>query len=118
MIERDSIWGHFLAGKPFVKRDGQQLTLQFSPASIQSQLCLDEPDRLQLGYTRTLLGFLLFVQQPRNILMIGLGGGSLPRYCYNALPDAQLAVVEINADVIALRDTFMVPQDNERIIVH
>ncbi len=118
MIERDSIWGHFLAGKPFVKRDGQQLTLQFSPASIQSQFCLDEPDRLQLGYTRTLLGFLLFVQQPRNILMIGLGGGSLPRYCYNALPDAQLAVVEINADVIALRDTFMVPQDNERFIVH
>lgn len=118
MIEHGSIWEHFLAGKPFVKRDGQQLTLQFSPASIQSQLCLDEPNRLQLGYTRTLLGFLLFAPQPRNITMIGLGGGSLPKYCYNALPDTNIAVVEINADVIALRDTFMVPKDSERFAVH
>jgi spermidine synthase len=118
MIDRDSIWGHFLAGKPFVKRDGQQLTLQFSPASIQSQVCLDEPNRLLLGYTRTLLGFLLFVQQPHRITMIGLGGGSLPKYCYNALPDAQINVVEINPDVIALRNTFMVPQDEERFTVH
>lgn len=118
MIDRDSIWGHFLAGKPFVKRDGQQLTLQFSPASIQSQLCLDEPHRLQLGYTRTLLGLLLFVPQPRTITMIGLGGGSLPKYCYSTLPDANIAVVEINADVIALRNTFMVPPDNERFAVY
>jgi hypothetical protein len=57
MIDSKSIWGHFLAGKPFVKRDGAQLTLQFSPASIQSQLYIDEPHRLHWGYTRTLLGF-------------------------------------------------------------
>ncbi len=118
MIDSKSIWGHFLAGKPFVKKDGTQLTLQFSPASIQSQLCIDEPHRLLLGYTRTLLGFLLFVPSPRNITMIGLGGGSLPKYCYNTLPDANIAVVEINEDVIALRDTFMVPPDDERFAVH
>src|SRR6478735_2010260 len=118
MIDSKSIWEHFLAGKPFVKKDGAQLTLQFSPASIQSQLCLDEPNRLQLGYTRTLLGFLLFAPRPRHITMIGLGGGSLPKYCYNALPDTHIEVIEINADVIALRNTFMVPKDNERFTVH
>src|SRR6478735_5681143 len=118
MIDSKSIWEHFLAGKPFVKKDGAQLTLQFSPASIQSQLCIDEPQRLLLGYTRTLLGFLLFVPTPRHITMIGLGGGSLPKYCYNALPDAKIDVVEINAEVIALRDTFMVPPDDERFTVH
>ena len=118
MIDSKSIWEHFLAGKPFVKKDGAQLTLQFSPASIQSQLCIDEPHRLLLGYTRTLLGFLLFVPEPRNITMIGLGGGSLPKYCYNTLPNANITVVEINADVIALRDTFVVPPDDERFSVH
>lgn len=118
MIEHGSIWEHFLAGKPFVKRDGQQLTLQFSPASIQSQLCIDEPNRLLLGYTRTLLGFLLFVPLPRHMTMIGLGGGSLPKYCYNTLPDTRIDVVEINADVIALRDTFKVPADDGRFAVH
>ena len=118
MIDNKSIWEHFLAGKPFVKKDGAQLTLQFSPASIQSQLCIDEPHRLLLGYTRTLLGFLLFVPEPRNITMIGLGGGSLPKYCYNTVSNANITVVEINADVIALRDTFMVPPDDERFSVH
>lgn len=118
MIDRNSIWGHFLAGKPFVKRDGQQLSLQFSPASIQSQFCVDDPDRLQLGYTRTLLGFLLFVPQPRQITMIGLGGGSLPKYCYRNLPDTMIDVVEINPDVIALRNTFLVPADDARFAVH
>lgn len=118
MTSDDPIWSHFLAGKPYVHREGNTLTLQFSPASIQSQLNIEEPGRLLLGYTRTLLGFLLFVPQPRRMTMIGLGGGSLPTYAYRQFPDARIAVVEINAQVIALRDTFHVPPDDARFTVH
>lgn len=114
----NSLRSAFLAGKPYVERDGNELTLQFGPTSIQSHLNPDEPDRLLLGYTRTLLGFLLFVQKPQRMTMIGLGGGALPTYCYRHFPDSNIGVVEINPDVIALRDTFRVPPDDNRFAVH
>ena len=114
----DSLRAAFLAGKPYVERDGNELILQFGPTSIQSQLNPDEPDRLLLGYTRTLLGFVLFVPQPQQVTMIGLGGGALPTWCYRHFPAMRIDVVEINPDVIALRDTFRVPADNAQFAVH
>ncbi len=107
MIEWQSFPGPFIAGKPIVHQDGGQLLLQFGPASIQSQMQVDDPLRLSLGYTRTLMGFLLFVPQPKTITMIGLGGGSLAKYCYARLDNTRIDAVEINADVIALRERFL-----------
>jgi spermidine synthase len=49
--------------------------------------------------------------------MIGLGGGSLAKYCYRHLPDTTITAVEINPQVIALRDQFHVPRDDERFRV-
>jgi spermidine synthase len=118
MIEWESFGGPFESGKPKVHRDGHYVMLQFGPASVQSQMQLDDPFRLQLGYTRSLMGFLLFVPAPRTITMIGLGGGSLPKFCYRHLPIARIDVVEICPEVIALRDTFHVPEDNGRFRIH
>jgi spermidine synthase len=51
--------------------------------------------------------------------MIGLGGGSLLKFCYRHLPDCRITVLEIDADVIALREQFMVPADDARLqIIH
>jgi spermidine synthase len=74
----------------------------------------DEPDALVSAYTRKMMAFLLFKPRPRSIVMIGLGGGSLAKFCYRYLPDAQITVVEIDAKVIALREEFCVPRDNHR----
>ena len=46
--------------------------------------------------------------------MIGLGGGSLAKWCYRHHPNTQLTVVEINPHVIALRDRFRIPPDDHR----
>ena len=35
--------------------------------------------------------------------MIGLGGGSLVRFCHRHLPHSRMTVVEINPAVVALR---------------
>jgi spermidine synthase len=51
--------------------------------------------------------------------MLGLGGGSLAKFCYRHLPNTHITVVEINRDVIALRDEFCIPKDDARLrIVH
>jgi spermidine synthase len=64
-----------------------------------------------------MMAFLLFNPEPDSISMIGLGGGSLAKFCHRYLPRARVQVVEINPHVIALRDEFHVPPDDERFTV-
>jgi spermidine synthase len=102
-------------GHPFVVDADGQRSLQFDGITIQSQMALDDPVALTLDYTRLMMGFLLFHPAPRRIAMIGLGGGSLVKYCLSTLPDTIVTVVEINPEVIALRDAFGIPPDGPRM---
>lgn len=105
--------------RPFVYEDERTVSMHFDIQAIQSRMRRHDPYSLDLDYTRTMMGFLLFVPQPRRILMIGLGGGSLPKYCHKYLEGADVTVVEINPHVIAMREAFHVPPDGERFrVVH
>ncbi|MGP1677052.1 MAG: fused MFS/spermidine synthase [Burkholderiales bacterium] len=103
--------------KPFIVEDGQLRYLHFSLAYVQSAMRIDEPDVLDLRYTQKMMGFLLFKPQPRHVLMLGLGGGSLAKFCYRQLPGTDITVVEIDPGVIALRQHFLVPENNRRFRV-
>jgi spermidine synthase len=104
-------------GAPYVvDRDGRR-ALHFTDVAIQSEMDVDAPLDLLYDYTRTMMGFVLFNEAPERIEMIGLGGGSLARYCHATLPATVITVVEISAEVIALRDTFQVPPDDARFRV-
>lgn len=106
-------------GRPFHFDDGNLRIMYLNPKCMQSAMKLDAPDELVCAYSRTVMGLLMFHPQPRHILLIGLGGGSLVKYCYRHLPDCRITVLEINADVIAMRDLFMLPPDDERLqIIH
>jgi spermidine synthase len=102
---------------PFVYEDEGMLTLQFQSCAVQSEMCVDDPDFLMLSYTRTMMGFLLFNSSPSRIAMIGLGGGSMPKWCYKELPQTDITVIEINPEVIAVRDVFQIPCDDHRFHV-
>ncbi len=104
-------------GKPRVEEAGGVCSLSFGGGVVQSSMRLSEPFGLDLGYTRAMMGFLLFCAEPRNILIVGLGGGSLSKYCYRHLPEARITSLEIEPDVIALREQFRVPPDEERFRV-
>jgi len=91
--------------------------LHFNAFEVQSAMYKNAPDELVLGYTRTMMNFLLFNKHPRYVGMIGLGGGSLPKACYRRLPEAIINVAEINPEVIALRDFFFIPANDDRFAV-
>jgi spermidine synthase len=103
--------------KPFVHQTQKMKSLHFSIAEIQSCMELARPDALDLAYTRTMMGFLLFHARPLRIGMIGLGGGSLAKFCHRHLPEADMTVLEINPHVIALRHDFSIPDDDARFRV-
>jgi len=85
---------------------------------IQSAMRIDAPDDLELDYTRTMMAFLLFHPRPRDCLMIGLGGGSIPKFLLRRVPGVRTRVVELNSAVIAIaRSQFQVPGDSTRLKV-
>jgi spermidine synthase len=103
--------------RPLVYEDERTVSLHFDMSAIQSRMRRGDPVVLELDYTRTMMGFVLIEPQPQRILMIGLGGGSLAKYCHRHLPRADITAVEINPHVIAMRDAFFVPADGARFRV-
>jgi len=106
--------------KPFLVENRQIRSLCFSiDGSVQTEMRLDEPESLVSAYTRKMMGFLLFRKRPREVVMIGLGGGSLAKFCHRHLPSTRMTVIEINAGVIALRSHFQIPPDDARLrVIH
>ena len=102
---------------PFIYEEDGTLTLYFEMGSVQSQMHVNEPDLLMLGYTRAMMGFLQFNKRPRHIGTIGLGGGSIQKHCYRCLRHTKISVAEISPEVIALRDHFSIPKDDRRFKV-
>jgi spermidine synthase len=93
-------------------------TLHIGSDTVQSAMRIANPHDLELSYTRSMMGFMLFNERPQRVLMIGLGGGSLAKYIYHRLPWASTRVIEINPQVVAIaRHYFHVPQDDERFAV-
>jgi spermidine synthase len=119
---KESLWEQLLGGtydKPFILDTGGLRHLQFDLDAVQSAMRLDAPHRLHLAYTRKMMAFLLFTRSPERILMLGLGGGSLAKFCYRCLPASAITTVELNRDVIALRGAFRIPADDDRFrVVH
>jgi spermidine synthase len=106
-------------GRPFLFDDGNLRFMYFNESTVQSAMKLDAPDELLCGYTRAMMAFLLANPAPRQLLMIGLGGGSQLKFCARHLPDCRVTVLEIDADVIAMREQFMLPADGANVeIIH
>lgn len=92
--------------------------LHLGSDTVQSAMRVNAPNQLELAYTRAMMGFLLFHPEPREILMVGLGGGSVAKFVYHKLPAARTRVVEINPQVVAVAHShFNVPPPDERLQV-
>ncbi len=92
--------------------------LHLGGPAVQSAMRIKEPYALDLEYTRAMMAFLLFHRAPRDIALIGLGGGSIAKYIHRHLPECRLTALEINPEVVAAaRAYFLLPQDDERLSV-
>jgi spermidine synthase len=98
-----------------VEEDGVRV-LQIGGNAIQSAMRLDAPDAIELDYVRAMMAFLLFCPEPRDILMVGLGGGSMARFVHERMPRTRVVVAEINPGVVTVsRKYFRFPEEDERL---
>ena len=93
----------------FVYEDGNTRCLCFTRlCAIGRQTCVDlrHPNRLVFEYTQMMLGALYLTPDPHSILIIGLGGGTLPRTLERLLPNADIDVVEIDPAVVGVAQQY------------
>lgn len=101
-----------------IAEEGGVRSLHIGGLAIQSAMRMSAPGQLELHYTRAMMGFLLFHPEPRHVLMIGLGGGSIAKYIHERMPSARTTVVEIRREVVAAaRAFFSLPEDSSRLEV-
>jgi len=92
-----------------VTQVGSMRCMQFSVRTDQrNQSCIDlnNPRELVFAYTRMMLAGLLINPQPARILMVGLGGGSLPTALAELFPSAIIDVVEIDPAVVQVAEAY------------
>jgi spermidine synthase len=101
-----------------VSESGGLRALHIGGSAVQSAMRLDDPYALALDYTRCMMAFLLFHAEPREALMIGLGGGSLAKFLHRELRRLRVRIVEIDSRVVAAaRSHFHLPPDDARLSV-
>jgi len=94
--------------------------LHFSDQWIQGAMRIQRPNALELAYTREMMAGLLLRETPwpREVLLVGLGAGSLAKFIYHKLPETRITVVEIDPQVeIVARLHFKLPDDPLRLRV-
>lgn len=93
-----------------VEESGDLLCLKFNEKtrkSTQSCMYKSKPKKLVFNYTKMTFASLLFIDNPQNVLIIGLGGGTLSNTIHELYPNASIENVEIDPAVIKVaRDYF------------
>jgi spermidine synthase len=87
--------------------------------TLQSCFFTSNPEQLVFSYTRFVLaGFTQIPQPPKRILVLGLGGGTLPMTLEKLYPEADIDSVEIDPAVVSVAREWFNYQDSERQRVH
>ena len=81
----------------------------------QSVVKPGDPDHLELPYARVALAGLALCEEPRRILVVGLGGGSLPMFLRRHYPAATIDAAEIDPDVVSVAKKFFGFVEDERM---
>lgn len=83
------------------------------------QSCHDtrQPNRIVMNYPRMMLASLYVEPRPRSVLIIGLGGGTVPRLLSQLLPQARIDVVEIDPAVVRVASRYFDFAASERLRV-
>jgi len=101
--------------------DGPMRHLHLGTEWVQGSMYLADPIGLVHEYIQRMMAWLLFVEpdsvKDRHAMQLGLGAGSLTKFCAKELR-MQTTTIELNPQVLALcKERFQLPADNPRLQV-
>lgn len=92
--------------------------LKFNTRSTQTQqscFLKSKPDHLVFNYTKLLMASLLFNTQPKRILIVGLGGGTMSNTLAQLYPQSEIDNIEIDPAVIKVARDYFGFVENDKI---
>ncbi len=98
--------------------EGDNRSLLFGGSVLQSAMSLSAPHNLALSYTRYMMASLLLDDEPKNILIVGVGAGSLLRFLHHHFPEARIDGTDISASVIDLASHFFHLPKSTSVAIH
>lgn len=100
--------------------NGQRCMLFNIHRGDMNQTCIDlrNPQRLVFNYTKMSFAGLLLNPEPSNILVAGLGGGTIPMVMRELFPGATIDVLEVDQAVVNVAKEFFDYEEDERHQVH
>jgi len=85
----------------------------------QGGVSLDAPDKLLFEYTKMAFVSLAFMErEPKEVLFVGLGAGSMPRYFHKYYPEANVDVVEIDPDIVSVAKKYFYFKEDKKMKVY
>jgi len=101
-----------------VDDDGDLRCLKFhtkQQKSQQSCMYKSDPQKLVFSYTKLVMSSLLINSSPKNILIIGLGGGTLSNTFHQLFPDTNITNVELDDAVSKVAREYFSYFENQHI---
>lgn len=84
----------------------------------QSLVKRGDPEYLGLPYARAVMTGLALCDEPRRILVVGLGGGTLPAFLRKRYPEATIDAVEIDPEVVHVAKQYLGFREDARMRAH
>lgn len=104
-----------------VTEDSQGIrTLRFEEyGARQSVVKPGDPDYIALPYAKAVHVGLALPENPKRVLIVGLGGGTIPQFLRHHFPDLTIDVVELDPAVVRVARSYFGfrPDDNMRAFV-
>jgi spermidine synthase len=100
-----------------IVQNAKYIELRSDTDALHSVINLKYPHRLALRNLEYLMGVLLFLPAPRNILLLGTGGGSLIHFLSYHYPSSRITTVDNDPELQELmRQKMFLPAANESLI--
>ncbi|MGH7823637.1 MAG: fused MFS/spermidine synthase [Candidatus Binatia bacterium] len=100
-----------------IEEDDEARYMYFN-RTLQSAMNLKDPTALRLLYSRyTSLGF-TFRPDAKKLLLIGLGGGSIPKKLQKEFPSLEIDAVEIDPEVIQIAKSHFNVRESKNLRLH
>ena len=101
-----------------VEGDGRRCLMFGRQSSRQSCIEIAQPRKLVFGYTQRIFSAINELPHVGRVLVIGIGGGSLPMAIREKYPAAMIDAVELDPEVIHVAERFFHFKPDEHIAVH
>jgi spermidine synthase len=94
-------------------------TLHFGDEQVlQSMVKIGCPAHLELAYTRVIPSCFAYARKIERLLIVGLGGGTLPLFFHSQFPALTIDVVEIDPIVVEVAKSYCGFHEDERMRVY